>query len=116
MGDTALVAAKLLSVAFRCHEKTVSCVRRRYVEQGLTAALERKKQLTLSRKRILDGEGEARLLAIACRGVPEGRAKWTLLMLADELVALNIVDSISQQTVHRVLKKTNSDHICTRCG
>lgn len=93
--------------AYKCHENTARNVRRRFVEQGLEAALERKKQQVLSRKRIIDGENEARLISIACSSPPKGCAKWTMQMLADELVVLKVVDSISGQTVWRTLKKTN---------
>ena len=93
--------------AYKCHENTARNVRRRFVEQGLEAALERKEQQVLSRKRIIDGENEARLISIACSSPPKGCAKWTMQMLADELVILNIVDSVSGQTVWRTLKKTN---------
>ena len=93
--------------AYKCHQNTVRNVRQRFVEQGFQAALERKEQQVLSRKRIIDGENEARLISIACSSPPKGRAKWTMQMLADELVILKIVDSISGQTVWRTLKKTN---------
>lgn len=92
--------------AFRCHGNTVANVRRRLVEGGLDAALERKKQDRPSRRRVLDGEGEARLIAIACSRPPAGRAKWTMQLLADELVALSVVESIAPKTVERTLKKT----------
>ena len=95
------------AAAFKCNRNTVHNVRRRFVLQGIEAALERKKQEKPSRERILDGEKEARLVAIACSRAPEGRAKWTLQMLADELVALEIVDRVSAQTVRRTLKKTS---------
>jgi transposase len=95
------------SKAYKCHQNTVRNVRRRFVEQGLEAALERKEQQVLSRKRIIDGENEARLISIACSSPPKGCAKWTMQMLADELVVLKVVDSISGQTVWRALKKTN---------
>lgn len=93
--------------AFRCHRNTVCNIRQRLVEKGMEMALERKQLETPSRKRILDGEGEARLIAIGCSKPPEGRAKWTVKMLSDELVALEIVDNISAPTVWRALKKTN---------
>ena len=102
--------------AFRCHKNTVRNLRQRLVERGLEAALERKKQQRPSRQRILDGEKEARLIAIACSPPPEGRAKWTLKMLADRLVALEVVDSISDQTVRRTLKKTRSSPTCATAG
>ena len=93
--------------AYKCHENTVRNVRRRFVEQGMQAALERKTQQFPSRKRIIDGENEARLISIACSTPPKGCAKWTMQMLADELVVLKVVDSVSGQTVWRTLKKTN---------
>lgn len=93
----------------RCHNQTVRNVRQRFVEQGLEAALTRKKQEKPSRAFKLDGEKEARLLAIACSQPPAGKSRWSLKMLADELVAQEIVDSISDQTVRRTLKKMNFD-------
>ena len=93
--------------AYKCHQNTVVNVRQRFVEQGFGAALERKRQQAPSRQRILDGDSEARLITIACSSPPKGRAKWTMQMLADELVALKVVDCISGQTVWRTLKKTN---------
>lgn len=93
--------------AYKCHKNTVVNVRQRFVEQGFEDALERKKQQSASRKRIIDGESEARLISIACSTPPKGCAKWTMQMLADELIVLKVVDSISGQTVWRTLKKTN---------
>jgi transposase len=97
---------KRVAEAFRCHLNTVVNVRKRFVEYGLECALKRKEQESPSRERIIDGEKEARLITIACSKVPSGRAKWTLKMLADELVALQVVESVSAQTVWRTLKKT----------
>ena len=91
--------------AYRCHLNTVINVRQRFVEQGMEVALERKKRNEPPRKPILDGDKEARLIAVACSRPPEGRAKWTLQLLADKLVALKVVASISDQTVRRALKK-----------
>ena len=96
-----------IAKAYKCHQNTVVNVRQRFVEQGFQAALERKKQQAPSRQRIIDGESEARLISIACSKPPEGYAKWTMQMLADELVALKVVDCVSGQTVWRMLKKTN---------
>jgi hypothetical protein len=93
--------------AYKCHQNTVRNVRQRFVEQGPEAALERKKQDVPSCERIIDGDVEARLITIACSRPPEGYAKWTMQMLADELVALHVVDSVSGQTVWRTLKKMN---------
>ena len=75
--------------------RTVENIRRRFVEQGLQAALERKKQCRPSRERLLDGAKEAKLVALCCSKAPNGRRRWTLQLLADRLVELNIVDSIS---------------------
>jgi transposase len=87
---------------------TVERVRERFVEQGLDAALTRKQQSRPSRERKLDGQAEARLIALACSDPPQGRARWTLRLLADKLVELEIIDDISTETVRQVLKKTNS--------
>jgi transposase len=87
---------------------TVERVRRRFVEEGLQAALCRKKQEKPSRERRLDGAAEARLVALACSQPPDGRDRWTMQMLADELVELRVVDSVSDETVRRTLQKTRS--------
>ncbi len=84
--------------------RTVELIRERCVKEGLTAALARKKRRR-SRTHRLDGEGEARLVSLACSDAPEGYARWTLHLLADRLVELNVVDSISHECVRRVLKK-----------
>ena len=85
---------------------TVARVRQRFVEQGLDAALVRKKQDQPSRERVLDGAAEAKLLAVACSDPPDERKRWTLRMLADKLVELEVVDTVSTETVRRRLKKT----------
>jgi transposase len=87
---------------------TIGRVRQRFVEQGLEAALVRKKQDRPSRERTLDGRAEARLIALACSAPPAGRKAWTLRLLADKLVELEVVETVSHETVRRVLKKTNS--------
>ena len=87
---------------------TVERVRHRCVEEGLERALGRKEQLNRRQKR-LDGQGEAHLIALACAEPPEGRAGWTLKLLADRLVECEIVESISPETVRQTLKKTNSN-------
>ena len=86
---------------------TVERVRRRCVEEGVEAALGRREQLNRRQKK-LDGSGEAHLIALACSQPAEGRASWTLQLMADQLVELEIVESISTETVRRTLKKTNS--------
>ena len=87
---------------------TVGRVRQSFVEQGLEAALVRKKQDRPSRPLKLDGRAEAHLIALACSPPPQGRAEWTMQLLADKLVALRVVDSVCDETVRRVLKKTRS--------
>ena len=87
---------------------TIERVRQRFVEQGFEAALVRKTQDRPSRQRKLDGHGEARLVALACSDPPLGRACWTLRLLADKLVELEVVDAISTEAVRQVLKKTSS--------
>ena len=93
--------------ALKLGTATVERVRRRGVEEGLEAALGRRQQLN-RRQRKLDGAGEAQLIALTCSQPPEGRAGWTLRLLADQLVECEIVDSISTETVRQTLKKTNS--------
>jgi transposase len=93
--------------AFGAHLTTVECLRKRLVEEGLEGALERHKRQNYTRK--LDGDAEARLIAIACSQPPAGRNAWTLRLLADRLVELSVVESISHMTVSRTLKKTSSN-------
>lgn len=92
---------------FCCHKNTVVNVRKRFVEQNLESALERKKRETPPVEKILDGKKEAQLIALACGKAPNGRSGWTLRLLADKLVELEVVESISYRTVGRTLKKTN---------
>jgi transposase len=89
------------------HPRTIANVRQRLVEQGLEAALNRKKQELPSRPPKLDGKAEARLIALRCGEPPEGRMRWTLHLLADKMVELRVVDGLSYETVRRTLKKTS---------
>src|SRR3954451_8029780 len=86
---------------------TIERVRRRFVEPGLDAALDRKLRERPAREIKLDGRAEARLIALACSAPPDGRAVWTMQLLADKLVELEVVDSISDETVRLALKKTS---------
>jgi transposase len=97
-----------IAEALDCGVRTVERVRQRFVERGLEAALGRKPQDRPSRERKLDGRAEARLIALACSEPPDGRAAWTLQLLANKLVELRIVDTVCDETVRRVLKKTRS--------
>ena len=96
-----------VAAALEIGVSTVARVRRRCVEEGIESALSRKPQLN-RRPKVLDGDAEARLVAIACGDPPAGRAKWTMQLLADRLVECEIVESVSSETVRRALKKTNS--------
>ena len=98
---------KEITRALGVGQSTVERIRKRCVEEGIDSALNRKEQLR-RRQKALDGEGEARLIAMACGEPPEGRARWTLRLLADQLVECEIVESISTETVRMALKKTNS--------
>ena len=92
--------------AVEVSQPTVSRVRKQYFEEGMEAALNRRPP-NREYHRKLDGEQEARLLALACSEPPEGQARWSLRLLADKLVELEIVEEeISYQTVRRTLKKT----------
>ena len=94
--------------ALEVHVSMVERVRQRFVELGFEAALERKKRETPPRPAKLDGRAEAHLIALACSKPPEDRATWTMQLLADKLVELEVVESISDETVRRALKKTRS--------
>jgi transposase len=96
-----------IAEAFSAHKKTIAGIRQRFVEEGLETALVRKKQSVPSRKPILDGEGEARLIALRCSEPPQGYSRWTLRLLADKAVELEIADPISHETVRQALKKTS---------
>ena len=86
---------------------TIERVRKQFVEEGLEAALSRRRPRR-EYQRKLDGDGEAHLIAVACSQAPEGRKRWTLRLLAERMVALEYADELSYETVRRVLKKTNS--------
>jgi transposase len=96
-----------IAEALEVSTDTVERVRRRFVEQGLDAALDRKQRERPPREIKLDGRAEARLIALACSPPPLGRAVWTMQLLADKLVELEVVESISDETVRLALKKTS---------
>lgn len=98
-----------IAEAFSCHSNTVHGIRKRMVLEGIDSAIERKAQVSPSRKRILDGKAEATLIATSLSKAPEGHSRWTLRMLADKLVELEVVDSVSHETVRSTLKKTKSN-------
>ena len=94
-----------ISEAFDVSIRTVERTRQRLVEQGMDAALNRAKQ-TKTRRRRLDGEQEAHLIALSCGDAPDGRAKWTFKLLADKMVELEYVETVSGETIRKTLKKT----------
>ena len=96
-----------IAEALELSTATVERVRQRFVELGLDAALDRKQRERPPREIKLDGRAEARLIALACSPPPEGRAVWTMQLLADKLVELEVVASISVETVRLALKKTS---------
>jgi transposase len=96
-----------IAEAVGCGTATVERVRRRFVEEGLEMALSPYRSPRREYRPKLDGEQEARLITLACSQPPEGRSRWTLRLLADALVELELVDSISHETVRQTLKKTS---------
>ena len=95
-----------IAEAFSCRTKTVESIRRNLVEEGFERALERKRRETPPVPKILDGEAEARVIAMYEGQPPKGYANWSLRLLAGKIVELGIADSISHETVRRTLKKT----------
>jgi len=96
-----------IAAAVEVHPATVARVRRSCVEGGLDAALERKSP-DRTYPRVLDGAAEAHLVALACGAPPAGRERWTLRLLADALVRLEVVEAVSHEAVRRTVKQTNS--------
>ncbi|HEU5383056.1 MAG TPA: helix-turn-helix domain-containing protein [Ktedonobacteraceae bacterium] len=107
---------KQIREAFGAVESTIWRVRTRFLAEGLPSAVARRKQPERPEKRKLQGEQEAHLIALACQTPPDGREHWTLRLLADKLVALEIVSSVSHETVRTTLKKTNSSPGKSRNG
>jgi transposase len=95
---------------------TVYRTRQQLVEEGFEAVLTRKQRARPPVSPIFDGEKEAQLIALACSQAPKGRARWTLRLLEDKVVELNIVDHASDSTICRVLKKTSSSRISSNSG
>lgn len=97
----------MIARALEVNPTTVQHVRRQFVQAGLAATLDRKRPDRVY-EQLLDGKAEAHLIAVACGAPPEGQARWSLRLLADELVRLEVVPAISHETVRRTLKKTRS--------
>jgi transposase len=109
------VADQAIAQMLECGSATILRVRRRFVEAGLTAALE-PRYAERHHTPKLDGEQEAHLIALLCGPPPCGYQRWSLRLLADKLVELHYVDSVSHETVRQVLKKTNSSRGANRSG
>jgi hypothetical protein len=92
--------------AFSCRTKTIENIRQRFVERGFEQTLERKKSQAAAAKKLLDGRQEARVIAMRLGSPPSGYANWTLRLLARKVVELQVVPSISHETVRQTLKKT----------
>lgn len=95
--------AEALGITTRC----IEMLRKRAVERGPLAAIERKPQVRPSVPRKFDGESEAKLIALACSEPPAGHKRWSLRLLADKLVELNVFESVSHERVRQVMKKTS---------
>jgi len=95
-----------IAESFECHVSTIYRLRKHLVEEGFDTILQHG-NAGKRKQRKLDGKAEAYLIALACGEPPKGRQRWTVRLLADELVALGIVDSCGKTTVHETLKKTN---------
>jgi hypothetical protein len=96
-----------VAAALGVTSRAIEHLKKRFVEDGLESALERKPREKPSREVIFDGAFEARLITLACSEAPEGRRRWTVRLLADKAVELRFASSVSHMTVQRVLKKTN---------
>ena len=104
--DGAAWTDRKIADAYSCRTKTVENVRQRFVERGFEETLDGKKRSDPPTDKLLDGEQEAKIIATRLGSPPEGYASWTLRLLARKVVELEIVESVSRQTLHRTLKKT----------
>jgi len=96
-----------VSEALGITSRTIEHLKKRFVEEGMESALERKQRENPPREVRFDGAFEARLITLACSEAPEGRSRWTIKLLADKAVELGFASSVSHMTVQRILKKTN---------
>ena len=97
---------KKIAEALSCRTKTVENIRQRLVTEGFEIALDGKKRETPPRQKVLDGEQEAKVIALRLGEPPKGFANWSLRLLANRVVELGIVDSVSHETLRKTLKKT----------
>ena len=96
-----------VATALGVTSRAIEHLKKRFVEDGFEAALERKPREKPPREVIFDGAFEARLITLACSDAPEGHRRWTVRLLADKAIELRLAESVSHMTVQRVLKKTN---------
>jgi hypothetical protein len=96
-----------VATALGVTSRTIEHLKKRFVEEGIEAALVRKPQVRPPREIIFDGAFEARIITLACSDAPEGYRRWTVRLLADKAVELNLTSSVSHMTVQRILKKMN---------
>ncbi len=96
-----------VATALGVTSRAIEHLKKRFVEDGIEAALERKPREKPPREVVFDGAFEARLIALACSDAPEGHRRWTVRLLADKAVELKFAESVSHMTVQRALKKTN---------
>jgi transposase len=102
------IYGKHICQVLKVSARMIDRVKQRFVEEGFEACLERK-PLSRTKQKKADGEMEAQLIALSCSEAPEGFARWSLRLLADKMVEMEYVESISHETIRRVLKKTNSN-------
>lgn len=100
------VSAATIAKLLHCREATVYDARKLLVENGFEGILERKKRASPPTPRLFDGKAEAQLIALACSAAPEGRNRWTLQLLSERVVELDIVAHCTANTIHEVLRKT----------
>jgi len=102
------INGKHICQVLKVSARMIDRVKQRFVEEGFEACLERK-PLSRTKEKKADGELEAQLIALSCSEAPEGFARWSLRLLADKMVEMEYIESISHETIRRVLKKTNSN-------
>jgi len=103
--------ARVLNISM----KKIDRVKKRFVEEGIDVALNGRKGSRVYAKKA-DGDFEAHLVALSCSDPPEGFARWSLRLLADKVVELEYIDTVSHETIRRVLKKTKSSHGSVKDG
>lgn len=106
-GDGAKWQVSKVAEALGTSTRSLEHLKRRFVEEGLSSAIERKKRVKPPREKQFGGEFEAHLIALACSDPPEGRKRWTVRLLADKMVEMKTVESVSAMTVCSTLKKMN---------